>query len=92
MLDRLLSRFSSWTSLSFTRAESRLRRFDTDCRDERGAITIEYILIIALIAIIIISLFLVLLWPMLEEEWNALIEKIRDAIQGGNINQDYGGE
>ena len=85
MLDRFLSRVSSWTCLSFTRAESRLRHFRADLRDERGAITIEYILIIALIAVIIIALFTALLWPMLEPALEDLMTKIKEAIEGGGI-------
>ena len=83
MLDRILSRFSSWTCLSFIRAESGWRR---KLRDERGAITIEYILIIALIAIIIITVFTVLLWPFLKDAVANLVDRIVNAINGGNIS------
>ena len=50
-------------------------------RDERGAITIEYILIIALIAIIFITLFTVLLWPALKPALETLVSLSGD---GGN--------
>ena len=53
--------------------------------DERGAMTIEYILIIALIAIIIITLFTILLWPVLRPALEDLITRIKDAIGGGGI-------
>jgi Flp pilus assembly pilin Flp len=53
--------------------------------DEEGAMTIEYILIIALIAIIIITLFTVLLWPILRPALTSLIDRITNAINGGGI-------
>ncbi len=80
MLDRILSRFSSWTCLSFIRAESGWRRVEGKLRDERGAITIEYILIIA---IIIITVFL---WPFLKDAVANLVDRIVNAINGGNIS------
>ncbi len=86
MLDRILPRFSSWTRLSFIRAESGWRRVEGKLRDERGAITIEYILIIALIAIIIITVFTVLLWPFLKDAVANLVDRITNAINGGNIS------
>jgi Flp pilus assembly pilin Flp len=54
--------------------------------DERGAMTIEYILIIALIAIIIITLFTILLWPVLRPALVDLINRINNAISGGGIS------
>ena len=53
--------------------------------DESGAITIEYILIIALIAIIIITLFTIMLWPALRPALETLINSITEAIGGGAI-------
>jgi Flp pilus assembly pilin Flp len=47
--------------------------------------TIEYILIIALIAIIIITLFTVLLWPLLRPAIADLVNRITNAINGGGI-------
>ena len=55
-------------------------------QDDRGAITIEYILIIALIAIIIITLFTILLWPILRPALEDLINRIQQAIAGEGIN------
>jgi Flp pilus assembly pilin Flp len=63
-------------------AEGRLR---AKLRGEEGAMTIEYILIIALIAIIIITLFTVLLWPILRPALEGLIDRISNAINGGGI-------
>ena len=83
MLDRIRSRFSFWTCLSFLRAESAWRRVEGKLRDERGAITIEYILIIA---IIIITVFTVLLWPFLKDAVADLVDRIVNAINGGNIS------
>lgn len=85
MWNRMGSRLSDWASLSVIRAQSRLKRIEAKVRDERGAMTIEYILIIALIAIIIITLFTVLLWPLLKPALEGLIERIVNAINGGNI-------
>jgi len=85
MWNRVGSRLSDWASLSVIRAQSRLKRLEARARDQRGAITIEYILIIALIAIIIITLFTVLLWPLLKPALEGLIDRIVNAINGGNI-------
>ena len=85
MWNRMGSRLSDWASLSVIRAQSRLKRLAAKARDQRGAITIEYILIIALIAIIIITLFTVLLWPLLKPALEDMIARIVDAIGGGNI-------
>ena len=86
MWNRMGSRLSDWASLRVIRAQSGLKRLEAKARDQRGAITIEYILIIALIAIIIITLFTVLLWPVLKPALENLIGRIRDAIQGEGIN------
>lgn len=85
MWNRIGSRLSDWASLGVIRAQSRLKRLVVVARDERGAITIEYILIIALIAIIIITLFTVLLWPLLRPALEDLIARIVNAINGGAI-------
>ena len=85
MWNRIGSRLSDWTCLRVVRAHSKLRRLEFKVRDQRGAITIEYILIIALIAIIIITLFTVLLWPFLKLAVEGLVQRITDAINGGNI-------
>lgn len=85
MWNRMGSRLSDWASLSLIRASSRIKRLEAKVRDERGAMTIEYILIIALIAIIIITLFTVLLWPLLRPALEDLINRIVEAINGGNI-------
>ena len=85
MWNRMGSRLSDWASLGVIRAQSGLKRLEAKGRDQRGAITIEYILIIALIAIIIITLFTVLLWPLLKPALEDLIARIVEAISGGNI-------
>jgi Flp pilus assembly pilin Flp len=85
MWNRMRSKLSDWASLSVIRAGSRLKRLEDKVRDQRGAMTIEYILIIALIAIIIITLFTVLLWPLLKPALEDLIARIVNAINGGNI-------
>ncbi len=82
MFNRTLSRLSEWAFHGLLRAQM---RYKVKARDERGAITIEYILIIALIAIIIITLFTVLLWPALKPALETLIQSITDAIGGGAI-------
>ncbi len=83
MFNRSLSRLSEWAFHGLLRAQM---RYKVKARDERGAITIEYILIIALIAIIIITLFTVLLWPALKPALETLIQSITDAIGGGAIS------
>jgi Flp pilus assembly pilin Flp len=75
--DAVLSRFVS--------AEARIARLRKRLEDEEGAMTIEYILIIALIAIIIITLFTVILWPFLRPALEDLIDRITNAINGGGI-------
>ena len=85
MWNRIGSRLSDWASLRVVRAQSELKRLEVKVRDQRGAMTIEYILIIALIAIIIITLFTVLLWPLLKPALQGLIDRIVNAINGGNI-------
>ena len=50
MWNRMVSRLNDWASLSVIRAQWGLKRLEAKARDPRGAITIEYILIIALIA------------------------------------------
>jgi Flp pilus assembly pilin Flp len=79
------SKLSDWALLNVVRVQSRLKRLQAKARDQQGAITIEYILIIALIAIIIITLFTVLLWPLLRPALEDLIARIVDAIGGGTI-------
>ena len=86
MFNRSLSRLSDWAFHGLLRAQTRLQVLAVKARDERGAITIEYILIIALIAFIIIALFTALLWPALEPAFEALLQKITDAIGGEGIN------
>ncbi len=65
--------------------EGHFRRLRERLADEEGAMTIEYILIIALIAIIIITLFTVILWPFLRPALEDLINRITNAINGGGI-------
>ena len=66
-------------------AEARVVRLRKRLEGEEGAMTIEYILIIALIAIIIITLFTVILWPFLRPALEDLINRITNAINGGGI-------
>jgi Flp pilus assembly pilin Flp len=82
MWNRIRSRISEAALSRVVAARSRLARL----RDEEGAMTIEYILIIALIAIIIITLFTILLWPVLRPALEDLITRIKDAIAGGGIS------
>jgi Flp pilus assembly pilin Flp len=82
MWTRIRSRISEAALSRMVAARSRLERL----RDEEGAMTIEYILIIALIAIIIITLFTILLWPILRPALVNLIDRIRLAIEGGGIS------
>jgi Flp pilus assembly pilin Flp len=79
------SKLSDWALLNVIRVQSRVKRLQARGRDQQGAITIEYILIIALIAIIIITLFTILLWPVLRPALENLIERIRGAIAGDGI-------
>jgi Flp pilus assembly pilin Flp len=81
MWTRIRSRIAEAALGRMVAARSRLERL----RDEEGAMTIEYILIIALIAIIIITLFTILLWPILRPALVNLIDRIRLAIEGGGI-------
>ena len=83
---RIGTRVSDWALEKVVRAQAAWGRLGAKLRDERGAMTIEYILIIALIAIIIITLFTVLLWPLLKPALQGLIDRIVNAINGGNIS------
>lgn len=86
MCNRIGSRVSEWVCRKLLQAQSEWRRLEARARDESGAITIEYILIIALIAIIIITLFTVLLWPLLRPAIVNLVNTITNAISGGDIS------
>lgn len=78
-------RLSQFADLSWLRLGAHWNRLKQRFSAERGAMTIEYILIIALIAIIIITIFTVLLWPVLRPALEELIQRIQNAINGGNI-------
>ena len=85
MWNRIRSRVADAAVSRMLSTESHLRRLRERVEDEEGAMTIEYILIIALIAIIIITLFTVLLWPILRPALTGLIDRISNAINGGGI-------
>lgn len=85
MWNRILSRLQNGYLARVTAAQDRIERLRARFGVEAGAITIEYILIIALIAIIIITLFTVLLWPALRPAIEGLLDRIKNAIAGGNI-------
>ena len=82
---RRFSRLSEYADLTWLRLEAKWNRLKERFSGEEGAMTIEYILIIALIAIIIITIFTVLLWPILRPALEELIQRIQNAINGGNI-------
>ena len=86
MWNRIRQRLEDTTLGRLVAAETRLERLKKKMSDEAGAMTIEYILIIALIAIIIITLFTVLLWPVLKPALQGLINRINNAINGGGIS------
>ena len=81
-----LSRLSTYATSAWVRLGERVNRLKEKARDETGAITIEYILIIALIAIIIITIFTILLWPLLRPALEDLINRIQNAVNGGGIS------
>ncbi len=85
MWNRIRTRIQDGYLLRVTSAHERIQRLRARFGVEAGAITIEYILIIALIAIIIITLFTVLLWPALKPAVEDLLKRIQNAINGGNI-------
>jgi Flp pilus assembly pilin Flp len=85
MWNRIQSRVTDAVLIRLFSTEARLKGLREDFADEEGAMTIEYILIIALIAIIIITLFTVLLWPILRPALEGLIDRISNAINGGGI-------
>lgn len=85
MWNRIRTRIQDGYLSSVVSTQDRVGRLRARFGVESGAITIEYILIIALIAIIIITLFTVLLWPALRPAIEGLLEKIKNAISGGNI-------
>ena len=81
-----LSRLSAYATSAWIRLGKRANRWKEKALDQRGAMTIEYILIIALIAIIIITIFTILLWPILRPALEDLINRIQNAISGGGIS------
>ena len=85
MWTRIRSRIADGAAALFVSSQSTVARMREKLREEKGAMTIEYILIIALIAIIIITLFTILLWPVLRPALEDLITRIKDAIGGGGI-------
>lgn len=85
MVQRVVSRIADWTREGCVRFQSFRARITERARGEQGAIAIEYILIMALIAAIIIALFLVILWPNLEGPLNELKDRILSAINGEGI-------
>jgi Flp pilus assembly pilin Flp len=85
MWNRIRSRVADAAVSRLLSTERHLGRLRERAKDEEGAMTIEYILIIALIAIIIITLFTVLLWPILRPALTGLIDRISNAINGGGI-------
>lgn len=86
MWNRIRSRLSDGALSHLVSSQTRLSRLRQRLSEERGAMTIEYILIIALIAIIIITLFTILLWPVLRPALEGLIDRINNAINGGGIS------
>jgi Flp pilus assembly pilin Flp len=85
MWNRIRTRVRGAALSRLLSADERYRRLRQRLEEEEGAMTIEYILIIALIAIIIITLFTVLLWPILRPALEGLIDRISNAINGGGI-------
>lgn len=85
MLTRITSRISDWMLSAGVWTRSRVERLSDRIADPEGAMTIEYILIIALIAVIIITLFTILLWPALRPVIEGLLQRITDAINGDAI-------
>jgi Flp pilus assembly pilin Flp len=85
MWTQLRSHFDDFIIGKALAAQTRLKAFRDELDKEDGAITIEYILIIALIAIIIITVFTVLLWPFLKTAFEDLMSRITNAINGANI-------
>ena len=85
MWNRIRSRVVGAVLSRLLSTDRHLRRLRERLEDEEGAMTIEYILIIALIAIIIITLFTILLWPILRPALEGLIDRISNAINGGGI-------
>ncbi len=85
MWNRIRSRAADAVLSRMLSTDRHFRRLRERLADEEGAMTIEYILIIALIAIIIITLFTVILWPFLRPALEDLINRITNAINGGGI-------
>lgn len=85
MVRRIVSSLADRTREATVRFLSFRARLAERARSERGAIAIEYILIMALIAAIIIALFLVILWPNLEGPLEDLKDRILSAINGEGI-------
>jgi Flp pilus assembly pilin Flp len=72
--------------LAYLGLRSRAQSLSERLRRERGQTTMEYVMIIGLIALIIITVFLVLLWPTIKPAVQNLVNRIKNAITGGNIS------
>jgi Flp pilus assembly pilin Flp len=73
-------------ALGFIRTKASLVMSQRYSRDgEGGQTTIEYVMIMGLIAAIIVSIFMVMLWPVVSESVSELADKIRGAISGDGV-------
>jgi Flp pilus assembly pilin Flp len=85
-MSKLAQKLVEKLELGFLRMKMWRPRLDLDrAQDEEGQTTIEYVMIIGLIAAIIMTIFLVIMWPVVGEAVKDLVEKIRQAVAGEGI-------
>lgn len=84
--ESIVRRCITRAELGYLGLTSRAESLRDRLRREQGQTTMEYVMIIGLIALIIITVFLVLLWPTIKPAVQNLVNRIKNAITGGNIS------
>jgi len=84
--ESIVRRCITRAELAYLGLRSRGESLRDRLRREQGQTTMEYVMIIGLIALIIVTVFLVLLWPTIKPAVQNLVNRIKNAITGGNIS------
>lgn len=62
---------------------SRIKRM---FRDESGQTQTEYLMIVGLMAVVIVTVFVTLFWPQVRAAVTDMVSRITEAVGGGGIN------